>query len=277
MNRLLEIGFQPVGHWLLGEHGPVPHLRALAESRNILYAFVTDGEVKYIGKTVQNLNARMLAYQRPCSSQSTNIRNNKNIQELLRMGKTVDIFGLPDNGLLHYGAFHINLAASLEDSLISVIRPEWNGQRTATATSADPEGPLPVRETQSRELTDGASGQGPNTDGDGTEPPVRMPLTLQATYFNQGFFNVPVDFQRYFGSDLEKMDIYCGPEKLHVAGYINRTANSNGTPRIMGGAQLKRWMQKSSSVMGVIDVAILSPTSISLLPRLAEGVQKLTL
>ncbi len=275
MNRLLEIGFQPVGHWLLGEHGPVPHLRALSESRNILYAFVTDGEVKYIGKTVQNLKARMLAYQRPSSSQSTNIRNNRNIHDLLRTGKTVDIFGLPDNGLLHYGAFHINLAAGLEDSLISVIRPEWNGQRTATATFADPEEALSVRATQSCEPTEGENDLGPNADG--TEPLVRMPLTLQATYFNQGFFNVPVEFQRYFGSDLEKIDIYCGLEKLQVAGYINRTANSNGTPRIMGGAQLKRWMQKSSSVMGEIDVAILSPTSISLTVPRVETVQKLTL
>ena len=60
MNRLLEIGFQPVGHWLLEERGPTLHLRALAESKNILYAFVTDGDVKYIGKTTQPLKVGML-------------------------------------------------------------------------------------------------------------------------------------------------------------------------------------------------------------------------
>lgn len=269
MNRLLEIGFQPVGHWLLGERGPTLHLRALTESRNILYAFVTDGEVKYIGKTTQPLKARMLGYQRPAATQATNIRNNGNIHDLLRQGKTVDTFALPDNGLLHYGTFHVNLAAGLEDSLIAAVRPEWNGQRTAGRAVADgseiaEEGVVP----RSDEKGTGPEGTCDTAGPTHVESEARMVLVLQQTYFNQGFFNVPVDHQRHFGNDLEKIDMYCGAERLHVAGYINRTANANGTPRIMGGAQLKRWMQKSSRVMGEVDVVIQSPTSILLTLRI---------
>jgi hypothetical protein len=33
---------------------------------------------------------------------------------------------LPDNGLLRFGGFHLNLAAALEDSLINDLRPRWN-------------------------------------------------------------------------------------------------------------------------------------------------------
>lgn len=268
VNRLLEIGFQPAGHWLLGERGPTLHLRALTESRNILYAFVTDGEVKYIGKTTQPLKARMLGYQRPAATQATNVRNNGNIHDLLRQGKAVDIFALPDNGLLHYGKFHVNLAAGLEDSLIATVRPEWNGQRTAERAVAEggeigEEGVVSGSDEKdmSSEAACGTTGSARVEGG------ARMVLVLQPTYFNQGFFNVPVDQQRHFGNDLEKIDMYCGAERLHVAGYINRTANASGTPRIMGGAQLKRWMQKSSRVMGEVDVAIQSPTSLSLMPR----------
>jgi len=34
---------------------------------------------------------------------------------------------LADHGLLHYGGFHVNLAAGLEDSLIRDLNPPWNG------------------------------------------------------------------------------------------------------------------------------------------------------
>jgi hypothetical protein len=273
MNRLLEIGFQPVGHWLLEERGPTLHLRALTESKNILYAFVTYGEVKYIGKTTQPLKARMLGYQRPAATQATNIRNNKYIHDILRQGKTVDIFGLPDNGLLHYGKFHVNLAAGLEDSLISALRPEWNGQRTARPVLVESEATVATGEILSDDVQNIPLEHTPmENDPASAEHGITMPLILQVTYFNQGFFNVPVEYQRYFGNDLEKIDIYCGEEQSFVAGYINRTANSNATPRIMGGIQLKRWMHKASHAMGAIDVVIQSPTSIKLTPhRLDTG------
>ena len=42
----------------------------------------------------------------------------KKKMKLLSKGKSIDIFALPDNGLIHYGGFHLNLAAGLESSLI---------------------------------------------------------------------------------------------------------------------------------------------------------------
>jgi hypothetical protein len=76
MNRLVEIGFQQAGHWLL-QGGKISfELSRLATQRNILYAFVCDGEVKYIGKTVSPLATRMSGYRHPSPSQTTNVRNN---------------------------------------------------------------------------------------------------------------------------------------------------------------------------------------------------------
>jgi hypothetical protein len=42
-------------------------------------------------------------------------------------GKSVEIFALQDNDLLHYGGFDVNLAAGLEDSLVRDLSPPWNG------------------------------------------------------------------------------------------------------------------------------------------------------
>ena len=74
----------------------------------------------------------MYGYQNPGPTQSTNIKGNKNIGDLLAGRKQVEIYALPDNGLLHFGVFHINLAAGLEDSIVKTLCPEWN--RTGTAT-----------------------------------------------------------------------------------------------------------------------------------------------
>ena len=127
MNRLLNIGFQHAGYWTVSEGRLRLVLDSHSESSNVLYAFISDGEVKYIGKTTQALKVRMNGYLNPAATQTTNIKNNKNILALLNSGESVDIFALPDNGLLNYGGFHINLAAGLEDSLITGISPEWNG------------------------------------------------------------------------------------------------------------------------------------------------------
>jgi hypothetical protein len=126
MESLLKIGFRRVGQWLISDGKPVLSLEAEQGSHNILYSFVSDGEILYIGKTAQSLSKRMYGYQNPGPLQRTNLRNNKLIAETLRAQKPVDIYALPDNGLLYYGGFHVNLAAGLEDSLISELSPTWN-------------------------------------------------------------------------------------------------------------------------------------------------------
>ena len=99
MNRLLEIGFHAAGHWHLVDGELSLELLRHGSQRNILYAFVSDGDVKYVGKTVRPLAKRLYGYKNPGATQSTNIKNNARIKELLSSGAAVDIFALPDNVL----------------------------------------------------------------------------------------------------------------------------------------------------------------------------------
>ena len=126
MKRLIAIGFRPVGQWTAENGGIHPSLTDLSDAVNILYAFVSEGEVLYVGKTVRTLRARIYGYQNPGPTQSTNIKVNRLIAEMLQSGRTVRILALPDNGLLHFGAFHLNLAAGLEDSIVETLQPKWN-------------------------------------------------------------------------------------------------------------------------------------------------------
>lgn len=239
MNRLLQIGFVPSGHWHLdGERLRFELIRHATE-KNILYAFVCDGQVKYVGKTVQALSARMLGYKNPAPGQSTNVRNNERIREQLKGGAAVEIFALPDSGLHHYGAFHLNLAAGLEDSIIKVLQPPWNGGK--------PEEPMKVQ---------------------GTDPVQEVRhtfgLTLQPTYHRTGYFNVGVSEEQWFAADGERIEIFLGTARTPVLGTINRRANANGTPRVMGGTDLRTWFQESSSPGTALEVDVFSPTSIRL-------------
>jgi hypothetical protein len=101
----------------------------------------------------------------------------------------------------------------------------------------------------------------PNHDAKFLDAAPHFRLTLQETYYRTGFFNVPINVEKYFGKDTESITIYCGREKLAVIGKINRTANNNGTPRIMGQVPLREWFQKRRA-MSQLKVSIIDPTTI---------------
>ena len=270
MNRLLEIGFEPAGHWLLKGDELVLELSRHASQRNILYAFVSDGEVKYVGKTTQSLHARMGGYKNARFRQTTNVRNNARIKALLQTGAAVDILAFPDNGLFHYGQFHMNLAAALEDSLISLIAPPWNGSATIPDSIAENCPPSVVRET-SCAPTD-ATGEF-TINSQSPKPIASFLLVVQNTYFNQGFFNVKgVDYALLFGNDGQEIEIFCGNAEQPIIGVINRTANRNQTPRIMGGTGLRDWFQRNMSPMQQATVQMLSQIAIRIQPSQVEPV-----
>lgn len=275
MNRLLGIGFEPAGHWLLVGGDLAFTLSRHASQRNILYAFVSDGEVQYVGKTIQSLYARMGGYKNPSSSQTTNVRNNTRIKALLQAGAAVDILALPDNGLMHYGQFHLNLAAGLEDSLIAVIAPPWNrvtqGREVSSAPVYDPSGDPPAEpidqpppsdhesDSPRRGLADAQLSQIPG-------PIAQFLLVVQKTYYRMGFFNVGVGQSTLFGGDGQEIEIFCGDAAQPIIGTINRTANNNQTPRIMGGKGLRDWFQRNVREMQEVHVTLLSPNAIRIEP-----------
>lgn len=239
MNRLIEIGFIKVGFWQITDGNLKYHLdERFTDVKNNLYAFVCDGEVKYVGKTTRLLRNRMYHYSRPGPSQSTNIKNNANIIEMLSNNIAVDIFILPDSGLMHYGQFHLNLAAGLEDSIISVINPEWNGiQRPLLKVDA-------VVSTEAEVITHSSTKQ--------------FTFNMTDTYWRRGFFNVPVVSSQDFGKDGENIKILLRDGVSSMTGMINRTANQSGSPRIMGGVELRQYFQLNYTIGDVVPFELIT-------------------
>ncbi len=223
------------GNWSLVDGKLLLTIVVHGEQRNVLYAFLEDGEIRYIGKSVRTLRQRLYGYWRPSSTQSTNVRINAKIVELLTANRSVDILVLPDSGLMHYGQFHLNLAAGLEDSLIAKIQPPWNGgERTKPS---EPEPPVPVI--------------------------GRFEFTLQPTYYDRGFFNVPVAASALLGDDGQTIDVFCGDSDVPIKALINRRLNGNNTPRILGGVELRNWFQTHAKLTA-ISVNVHSPLAIRL-------------
>jgi hypothetical protein len=89
-------------------------------------------------------------------------------------------------------------------------------------------------------------------------------VTLGKAYWSQGFFNVGVSYEKYFGEHGKAIDIYLENMDQPVRGLINRTVNTNDTPRIMGGVKVKEWIQRNARRGGTIKVTVLSPIRIRL-------------
>jgi 6-phosphofructokinase len=131
------MGFQSAGCWNCGDTGlHFDIIPDLAVKSNVLYAFVAGEDGLYIGKSVRTRRQRMQNYKTPGGTQWTNINNKRRLQEEIGKGRKIAILVLPDNGLLQYGGFHVNMAA---DDLTRQLQPPWNGGLKEDATPASAE------------------------------------------------------------------------------------------------------------------------------------------
>ena len=88
-------------------------------------------------------------------------------------------------------------------------------------------------------------------------------LNLSKSYYSKGFFNIKKEHSDYFGADKNRIEIYLGRKKQKcVKGYIDRTSNSNNSPRIHGGKELKEWLQNNFDQGSEIKIGIISKYSI---------------
>ena len=249
MNRLTEIGFIKVGTWALSGSGIKFMLTSHHKESKVLYCFVSNGIVFYIGKATQSLISRMKGYQNPGPTQRTNIRVNKNIIQLLEGGLPIDIYVLTDLGLLKYGGFTVSLAGGLEDALIDALKPDWNitGNTVHSKSSKSPK----TTRTHYEKHQDIHNNS--------------FEVWLHPTYYNQGFFNVRRKYSERFGNDQDSIKIQLGHDSgRYINGIIDRRANHNGSPRILGRKSLKEWITSNFNQGDFLIAVILSPTSIQL-------------
>ncbi len=273
MRRLLQIGFEQVGSWRLREQRLALDLTRMNGHRNVLYAFVDNAEVLYVGKTTGTLESRMGGYLRPHASQRTNMRNNLALLQLLRHYRAIDIYAWADPGMHRIGGFHLNYAAGLEDSIIRTLAPPWNGARSAPPTVVPVEQSVlgkPVLD----ELPARASSEGESLsafevraleDAGVIRAAPTFDVTLGKTYYHQGFFNVPIKFSGLFPEHGTQITIYCGDSRTLIRATVDRRANqSNQAPRIYGRASLANWFRLYKQLDETAKIRVVSTNEIEL-------------
>ena len=259
LERLQEIGFELAGEWLLEDDGPCIEVHRYTAAANVLYAFASDHELLYIGRAGRSLGVRMQGYELGGPPRSMRTRNRERIVGMLMLDQQVALYAMSDPGAMLYGSFRINLAAGLQHSLIDALEPPWNKSAAGVFDSAEPT-PLNMVAAAARQRRRGA--------GSDDDPAV---LTAEQSgyrflvgyvYMNKGFFNVPVRYAPLFGKDREKIKILCGREKATIHGHIDRSSNTNASPRIIGGGALKSWFEEHAGLNNPVDIDILAPNAV---------------
>jgi hypothetical protein len=273
-DALFTLGFEDVGQWKPGatatllayvlDASDATTQRRILDTPNALYAFLLDDEVLYVGKTSRGIRRRFRTYCTPGSRQSTNIKNNSNIRQLIAAGRTVRIAIFTPISHLRYGDFEIDLAAGLENALIANFVPRWNGK----------DGGHPVSESAAREITDD-EGLSVAPDPPVPWPPSPQPkaafqIKLGDTYYDRGIINPGVDASRFLGPHGTPVFVCLGDYTNVVASSINRTANSSGAARISdGNQQIAAWFQQHYARGNIVNAQVLDEDRIMLqLPAL---------
>jgi hypothetical protein len=95
-------------------------------------------------------------------------------------------------------------------------------------------------------------------------------LKLHKSYFDKGFFNVPVSFDRFVSPSEGQIAIVL-EEGTVLEARLDRTSNRNRTARIHGGRQLRSWLHANFKVHDELDVEFISPDVVRLQPLSDPG------
>ncbi len=273
-DTLLNLGFKDLAVWALSKDGIEYRLdganaqadQLLLDETNSLYAFVQGELVKYIGKTALTVRERFFGYRYPNQRQRTNWRCNGKIREILEAGAVVRIFVFNPTSHLRYGDFDINLAAGLEDSLITAFKPPWNGSERGR----------PITEEAEREKEDDVPDQHAVPRGVDELPraPIVDPagvasfqIVLGDAYYLHGVINPGVAASSHLGNHDEPTQVNFGDETEPVISKINRNAHKSGVRIVGRNARIAEWFQRHFSQGDVVEARILDRNSILLLPK----------
>ena len=126
--RLNNYDFEEIGEWYLYERVKSGINFHIIRDERVIYAFVVNGKVKYIGiceKDTTMFRGRLERYKY-CEGSGTNERIAEEIKRCLEKGKNVKIYALRPIVECVYKDLNVDLVKGLENPLIRKFRPEWN-------------------------------------------------------------------------------------------------------------------------------------------------------
>ena len=141
--KLLAVGMENAAKWQLDglKLKAVGHKAArwryLTAAPHMLYAFCSDDDVLYIGKTTKTLSKRFVGFCNAGSGNAIDSRCQREIRKLLGRGTGVHILVLPPDPSLTWNGIGLNLGAGLEDNLIGTFKPKWKTGKQGCFTEGE--------------------------------------------------------------------------------------------------------------------------------------------
>lgn len=123
---LRDLGFEHAGRWSITQDRLRLTLDRNGERTPALYAFVVDGEIKYVGKTARLLRTRLQGYATPGPTQATNRRIYALLCEAVAKNQLVEIWSLVEWEPCFHRTLPLDVPAGLESTLIDRLKPTWN-------------------------------------------------------------------------------------------------------------------------------------------------------
>lgn len=222
--KLIDLEFTKIGCWKTDDDGlnyeVFENKSNEFEIDNSLYIFFDseNDRILYVGKTTQTLKKRFYGYIRG-NGQSTNSKIHKKLVKE-RSGKIL-ILSLNDVLPFNWGIYNINLAAGLEDSIIELEEPEWNGRSSETEMNEK------SLITNHSEIND-----------------KFFIVSLSKTYFEIGSINVPLKKSDLLGKHEDIITIELSKNNKQITTQINRNAVKNRSVRINPNREIKEYYNK---------------------------------
>lgn len=133
-DRLLGAGFELIGCCVLNGADQFSYSGEAPRSPGV-YAFSVNGLIHYVGLTRSSLRGRLGHYVYGHEQQRTSARVKKLILSALNAGDTVRVLiAVPPQ--LEWNGLPVDGASGLETGLIGLIKPVWNVQLNARASTA---------------------------------------------------------------------------------------------------------------------------------------------
>jgi hypothetical protein len=91
-----------------------------------------------------------------------------------------------------------------------------------------------------------------------------FPLIVHHTYHQSGFFNVRVTYDDLVRATEGTVELLLEPEGRVIEAHVNRSAQRNGTARIMGGVALRDWFRAHCAPGDAVHVDLSSKSQIKI-------------
>lgn len=93
---------------------------------------------------------------------------------------------------------------------------------------------------------------------------VQSYITLWKSFYDAGYFNVPLYFDGHVRPDEGAIKLALGKSKKEIQAYVSRSETRHGNARVKGGAPLRDWFRENYQVQEKFLVSYDAPNKISL-------------